>query len=263
LLLAAPPVMANEIVNPRVNGNTLQAEIEAGAVSASLTIQFENVVGLTPTSLGLSVQTIQLLDASLLARLGSGVSVPAEFPVLLKVEPSPASGLSFGGIVSIELYTHALQYVPGTSLRMFSARSGEAFSDITTSAGSGSYRSGGTKGEFSEFIIVTDLRTAPAVITAKYAALADLLAGYAGQIDDGVRAELEGLHGASQQAWQSDARVAAIQYIEAFAAKVVEHSGDAIPDVWRSAGDLDNLAGELRAKAATLRFSLTLASNTL
>ena len=37
-----------------------------------------------------------------------------------------------------------------------------------------------------------------------------------------------------------------------------DHSGSDIPEVWRAARDLDNVAGYLRAGADTLRFSLNL-----
>lgn len=262
-LLLAPCAMADGIVDAQVDGDTLQAEIAAGGVSASLTVRFENVVGLSAANLGLSVTTVNPLDLGLLSRLGPSASVPAAFPLLLRIEPPASGGLAFSGVVTIEIYTHALHYTSGTPLRMFAAPSGGAFRDITTSAGSGSYRSGGTRGEFSEFLIVTDVRSSSAVIDAKYAALSQRLTTNAPLMDGGAHAELQRLYAASLDAWQRNALVAAIEYAEAFAVEVRRHSGDGLPDVWRSAGDLVNVGGELRALAATLRFSLTLASNAL
>jgi hypothetical protein len=37
---------------------------------------------------------------------------------------------------------------------------------------------------------------------------------------------------------------------------VKQNSGAAIPDVWRSSRDVVNVAGDLRAGASTLKFSL-------
>jgi hypothetical protein len=263
LLLAAPCAMADGITDVQVDGDTLRADISLAGTSATLTVRFENAVGLNAANLGLSVLSANPLDLGLLARLGPSASLPAAFPLLVVIEPPTAGGLAFSGVVSIELYTHALHYTSGTPFRMFSAPAGGDFRDITTSAGSGSYRSGGTTGNFSEFLIVADLRTSSTVIDAKYAALSQRLAAHAPLINSGAYAQLQQLYAASHDAWQDGALAAAIDYMEAFGAKVRQHSGDDIPDVWRSARDLANVAGELRALAATLRFSLTLASNAL
>ena len=263
LLLAAPGALAEGISNPRIDGNSLKADLALGSASATLTVQFDNVIGLSFENLGLSVESIKPLDAAFLSRLGADASLPAAFPLLIRIEPPASGGLTFSGVVSIEIYTHDLHYAPGSLLRMYSAPSGGAFSDITTSEGSGSYRSGGTKGNFSEFLIATDLRTVQAAVDSKYARLSQLLAGHASKIDGVIQIELSQLHSASFDAWQGEDLVAAIQHVEAFDDKVREHSGDGIPDVWRSTGDLSNVAGELRAAAATLRFSLTQASNAL
>jgi hypothetical protein len=263
LLLAAPTAMADGITDVRVEGNTLRAEVSLAGTSATLTLRFENAVGLSAANLGLSVLAVNPLDLGLVARLGPSASVPAAFPLLVVIEPPAAGGLAFSGVVSIELFTHALHYTPGTPLRMYSAPAGGTFRDITTSTGSGSYRSGGTTGNFSEFLIVTDLRTSSAVIDAKFAALSQRLAAHASLMSSGTHAALQQLYTAAYDAWQDGVLVAAIDYMEAFGEQVRQYSGEDIPDVWRSARDLDNVAGELRALAATLRFSLTLASSAL
>jgi hypothetical protein len=51
---------------------------------------------------------------------------------------------------------------------------------------------------------------------------------------------------------------AARELVDELERTVHDHSGTAIPDVWRSSRDLVNAAGELRAAARTLRFSLSL-----
>jgi hypothetical protein len=54
---------------------------------------------------------------------------------------------------------------------------------------------------------------------------------------------------------------AAINAIAAFSDQVKQQSGANIPDVWQANGSLVNVAGTLRARAETLRFSLTAKSN--
>ncbi len=261
LMLASPLAGANGNYDVQVNGNVASADIALGNVSATLTIRFENAVGLTPANLGLSALLVDPLSPSFLARLGSGVSLPAAFPLVVKIAPPASGGLSFSGVVAVELYTHNLQYTVGSPLRLFSAPDGGAFSDVTTFVSSGSVRSGGTKGSFSEFIIAADLRSLSSVIQSKYSALASLLNQHAGAMSSTLQAELTSLYNASANAWVSGNLVAAITYLEAFDEKVAAASGSQLPDVWRSSRDLVNVAGSLRSAAATLRYSLTLASN--
>lgn len=261
MLLASPLAGANGVYDIQVKDNVASADIALGNVSATLTIRFENVVGLTPANLGLSAQLVDPLSPSFLARLGSGVSLPAAFPLVVKIAPPASGGLSFSGAVSVELYTHNLQYTVGSPLRLFSAPDGGAFSDVTTFVSSGSVRSGGTKGSFSEFIIAADLRSLSSVIQSKYSALASQLNQHAGAMNGTLQAELSGLYNASANAWLSGNLVAAITYLEAFDEKVAAASGSQLPNVWRSSRDLVNVAGSLRSAAATLRYSLTLASN--
>lgn len=261
LLLSSPFAAADSVLQPVIDGDTASADIDLGGVSATLTIRFENVVGLNAANLGLSALRVDPLAADWTARLGAGLSLPAAFPLLVRIEPPASGGLSFSGVVSVELYTHDLQYTVGSPLRLYSAPLGGAFTDITTLLGSGSIRSGGTKPDFSEFLIVADLRPLSTVIEAKYTQLAALMTQHDAFMSAGLRAELDSLYRASLSAYRSGAIVAAIQYVEAFTDKVSAHSGSELPDVWRSARDLPNVAGALRATAATLRFSLTLASN--
>jgi len=260
-LVSAGNSFAQVALEPTIDGNTATAAIDVGGVSATLTIRFENVVGLSAANLGLSAFTVDPLSPAIVARLASAASVPAAFPLVVRIEPPASGGLSFSGIVSVELDTHELQYTVGSPLRLYSSPLGGTFTDITTSLNSGSVRSGGTKPDFSEFMIVADVRPLATTIEAKYNQLSALLTQHKGTLSPALHAELANLFAASRTAWQSGAVVAAIEYIEAFSAKVKTNSGSALPDVWRSTRDLANVAGGLRAAAATLRFSLTLASN--
>jgi len=250
---------ANGIYSVEIDGNVATADVAIGSASATLTIEFENVVGLSAENLGLSAKVVDPL--SLTSRLASGVSLPAGLPLVVKISPPASGGLSFSGVVSVELYTHDLQFTVGSPLRLFSAPDGGTFTDITTSVTSGSIRTGGSKPDFSEFIIAADVRPLASVIQSKYSKLASLLSQHAGTMGGQLSGELSGLYSASQNAYTSGNLEAAIEYLEAFNDAVVAASGSEIPDVWRSSRDLTNVAGLLRAASATLRYSLTLASN--
>ena len=261
LLLALPAGAANGIYDVEIDGNVARVDIAVGSASATLTIRFESVVGLSADNLGLSAQLIDPLSPGFVSRLGTGVSLPAAFPLVVKISPPASGGLSFSGVASVELYTHDLQYTIGSPLRLYSAPNGGNFSDITTFVSSGSIRSGGSKADFSEFIVVADVRALSSVIQSKYSKLASLLNQHASSMSSGLQSELVSLYNASASAFASGQVVAAITHLEAFDERVIAASGSGLPDVWRSSRDLTNVAGSLRSAAATLRYSLTLASN--
>lgn len=264
LAACAGSVSAAGIVDAWSEPSSVGATIELpGGIGAELTVSFESAVGLSPASLGLSAELLDLSGlAAIQSRLpGSLVSVPAAFPVLLTVEPTAGGGLSFSGMATIELYTHDLLYVPGSPLRLFAAPLGGDFVDITGSTGAGSYRVRGHKGKFSEFVIVADLRPLSSVIQGKFARLRGLLYDYETEIDSTVFASLEALLDAADIAYGNGDLETVIGTVEELADAVEDASGAGIPDVWRSSRDLVNVAGELRAAAQTLRFSLLLQAN--
>lgn len=261
-LLGVPALRAQGIVDPVVSGDTLTARIELpGGIAADLTVAFERAVGLTPAGLGLAADLVDVGDLSLLSRLPGGVSIPSGFPVLLRVEPPSTGGLSFSGIAGVHLHTHNLPYTATSPLRLFKATGGGPFQDVTQEMGMGSYRVQGSSGGFSEWMIVADTRAVDSVIAAKFNKLETLLARHAPEIPPAVHGDLSSQLAAARASYASGALVTAIQEVEAFAATVKANSGAGIPDVWRSGGDLTNVAGTLRAAAGTLRFSLNLKSN--
>lgn len=265
-LLISPASWASGIVGAQVSGNELTAMIELpGGISADIKVEFENVVGLTPAALGLSAETIDPVDTSILNRLPDpgAASIPAAFPVRLHIEPPATGGLSFSGVVEVSLHTHNLHYTAGTPLRMFAAHAGGAFRDITHVTASGSYRAGGSKGDFSEFIILADLRLPATVISTKFSGLESLLHASSGLMSGATYSSLQFYLDASRNSFNGGDLVAAIKDMDAFSREVMANSGNDIPDVWRSSQDIDNTAGKLRAHAASLRYSLTLASNNL
>lgn len=262
--IAAGAARAEAPLNVSVDGNVLTADLQvAGGFSAELTVTFEDVVGLSADSLGVSATAVDPTDQALLSRLGNAASgVPVAFPVLVRIEPDPESGLSFSGVVHVELYTHDLEFVANSPLRLYSGPVGGDLRDITVRHGSGSYRTGGSKGNFSEFIITTEVRTPLTAAGDKLTALRALLNGYAANLDAATYNELSGLLSAAESAYAAGDLVSAVTYVEAFADNV-KNGGAAIPSVWGASHDLENVGGRLRAAAGTLRFSLTLAINNL
>jgi hypothetical protein len=261
VLTAALPVPATGqgIASATVSGSSADLVVSLpGNLGIDVSLDFEDVSGLTLTNLGISAQVINPADLTLLARLPGGSTPASGLPVLLRIEPPVTGTLSFTGIVTLKVHTHNLQYTAGTPLRIFSAPLGGPFRDITTSMGAGSYRARGTTGGFSEFLIVSEARTGDQVIAEKFDRLEDMLETYEGAMSAQLYDDLEVLLASARTAsTQGDLREA-IRVVNELLDAVEQHSGTAIPDVWRSARDVHNVAGYLRAGALTLRFSLAL-----
>lgn len=263
VLCATSPAVA-QIVDFEISGSTASAQIELpGGIGADVSIVFEQVVGLTTASLGLSATLVDPADPALLSRLPdlSLVSVPAAFPVVVGIDPPATGPLSFTGVAQIELHTHNLNYTENSPLRLFAAPAGGAFEDITRWAGQGTYRVGGSKGGFSEFMIVADLRLLDDVVIDKYQRIQAVLDANDEVIPEALLDDLQS-HLDSSWYWYRDGREReAVDELEAFDDLVKAYSGTDIPNVWRSSQDLDNVAGKLRAGASTLIYSLRLLSS--
>lgn len=249
------------LIDPIVDGNVLRAGLALpGNLTGDLSISFEEVEGLSVESLGLSVNVVSLLDLNLLARLRDA-NIPAAFPVLLRIEPPAQGGLSFRGVVSIDIHTHSLLFTQNTPLRLFAASAGGPFEDITASMGMGSYRARGRKGQFSEFLILVELRPVNRVINYKMARIDQILATNEALVAPAVFADLTDLAAEIRAENAAGDTQGAIAKVEEFIALVESHSGPEIPDVWRSTRDVVNVAGSLQAAGETLRFSLILKSH--
>jgi len=256
LVLAAAVPAAGQGIS--LSGNTITITIsKPGGLGADLSLTFEDVTGLSLANLGLSVQVVNPLDPALRARLpGAAIGLP----LLLRIEPPVSGGLSFRGIASFDIHTHNLLYFPGSPLRLFTAHEGGMFEDFTAAMGAGSYRARGSTGGFSEFLIVVDLRSLNQVIASKFDRLEEELDEYATEMPASLYEDLSGRLAAARSDFAHGATLQAIQKLDGFSTVVEQHSGTDIPDVWRSARDVDNVAGYLRAGAMTLRFSLGLKS---
>lgn len=257
LLGAAVPASAG-LFDVAVTGDELTAGISLGGLDGELAVRFEDSTNLSTTSLGASVDlldTTELLDVA--SRLPStSVAVPSAYPVRLTIEPATTSGLSFDGVAEIEVYTNDLTYVLGSTLRLFAAPVNGDFVDITKSISGGSYRVRGSKGEFSEFVIANDLRSVDDVIDEKHDRLDNLLDEHEADIASGVFTTLVGWLDDVHTEYVAGDEEEAIAALDDFVATVESNRGTNIPETWRAARDLENVAGKLIAAAETLRFSL-------
>lgn len=258
VLCAATAASAQTPISLTVSGNEARGTVELpGGIGATLTIAFEEVVGLNPLALDVWASLVVSTDLALLSRLPALVSVPGAFPVLLSIEPSASSALSFAGVAKVELYTHNLLLDPSVPLALNKASAGGTFRDVTTSEGRGSYRVSGSTGDFSEWLIVIDTRPIDAIIMEKFDALQAALTEHAASMPATVAEALQARLSQARLFYESGARLAAIGELVAFSAQVKAHSGGDIPDVWRAHDTTRvNVAGLLRSSAGTLRFSL-------
>lgn len=252
-----------QIAGAGVSGSSVSIAVPLslpGGLAADLTLSFEQVAGLSLESLGLSAHVIDPNDLALLVRLPGG-SIPTGFPVLLRIEPPATGGLSFNGIVRLEIHTGNLHYVSGSPLRLFAAPLGGPFHDITVDMGAGSYRARGTEGGFSEFLLVADPRPVDQVITGKLDRLEEILDANAGTMPGPLYADLAARLASIRARHAAGATGDAIEEVDDFLDLVEQRSGGTIPDLWRATRDRVNVAGLLRAGAMTLRFSLRLKAN--
>ncbi len=265
LLLTASsvPGYGQTAVVPTISGNELTARIElANGVAADLTITFEKVIGLNPSALALTATLINPKDIGFAGRLPDpAVSVPGAFPVVLRIDPTASSALSFEGVYKLSLYTSNLTLAANSPLRLYRAPSGGAFQDMTGFLQAGSVRAGGSGPGFSEFVIVADARLIDAVIVGKFDALQSQLSASSSTIDPAVAADLQQRLSQARSAYDAKSLAAAIDGITAFGDQVKKQNGAAIPNVWRANGGPVNVAGLLRSAAETLKFSLAFKSN--
>lgn len=253
-----PSLGAEPLIQVEIDDTDAEVTITAaGAIELDLTLDFEQVIGLSASSLGLSAELVALNDLGLLGRLPQDVSIPALFPLMVQIEPPSTSPLTFTGVVEIEFHTHNLVYTEAAPFRLFAAPLGGPFVDITKSVGMGSYRARGVKGGFSQFLLAADVRSGPAVIDDKFDRLDSLLSTHAGSMSVATHTSLIDLLDAAAASWYNAGDAAeAARLIDDLADEVRAASGSEIPNTWRSSRDLTNVAGLLRAAAETLRFSL-------
>jgi hypothetical protein len=137
-------------------------------------------------------------------------------------------------------------------LRLFKAQLGGPFRDITESVQPGSVRTRGTTPGWSQFLILVDLRPTDTVIAEKFSYLQNQL----NLLSPGEAAPLQAFLANAQVAVADGRYDDAVVAMDSFSARVSSRAGTNIPDMWRSARDVTNSAGELLAGANTLVFSI-------
>ena len=242
-------------VTVEVSGNHAQASITIdGTEVAELLLDFQDASGLSASSLGVSADVVNPLDPALLARLPDVnlTAITTGLPVMITIEPPANGGLSFRNTGRLEIHTHALPYAIGSSLRVFKAPLGGNFRDVTDEIAEGSVRARSTYGGFSQFLILTDVRTTGTVVNEKIGWLRDKVSTLPLSERGAFNAKLDEV----QTAVALGNYATALDAIDAFRSRAQARSGQFIANEWRATRDVDNQAGNLVAGAATLRFSV-------
>ena len=256
LSLAVPAISFAQSLPVAVTiaGNIANVQIGSPASPiAELTLTFDDVTGLSASSLGISAEMVNLSDPALLSRMPSSLTaIPSAFPVMITVEPPALGGLAQRRLVHVEVHTHALSYVAGSPLRLFKSPLGGAFRDITEDVKPGSVRTRGTTPGWSQFVVLADLRASADVVADKFAYLRTMLSALPAVEADPLRAYVDAAERAVADRRFADAVVA----LDSFTARVSARAGTTIPDLWRATRDTRNNAGELLSAASTLGFSI-------
>src|SRR5205085_1024388 len=116
----------------------------------------------------------------------------------------------------------------------------------------GSVRARGTTPGWSQFIIVTDLRSTPSVIANKFTYIRTQLNALPASESAPLKNYLDIAQTAVTQGRYDDADAA----LDSFNARVSSRAGTFIPDVWRATRNTQNVAGELLSASNTLVFSI-------
>jgi hypothetical protein len=254
LMLAAP---ARSQVSVSVSGNTATAQISlAGGYGADFTLTFPSAQNLSASSLGIGASVVNPLDPTLLARLpaGSSLAVPTAFPVMISVTPPALGGFAFTNGASVEIHTHNLVFTQNSPFRIYKAPAGGSFYDITSDVLAGSVRTRGTTGGFSDFLILIDTGSYEDGAEDKYEYLESRVDTNA--LSSGARTALLADLASSRSAYDQDDFALASTRLDTFRSHVLGYAGNGVPNAWRAARDLDNIAGDLLAESASLQFTL-------
>lgn len=256
----AMPAAALAGVTVTITGNQARADIVLPGVpgnphyTGTLVLEFDSPLGLTAANLNVTAQVVDPGDPALRARLSGGalVQVPSAFPVMVSVRPR--GGLEFRNAVRVELYTSEYSYAAGSPFRLYKAPAGGTFFDLTEDVLAGSIRCRGRTGSFSDFLMVSDARTAREAAEDKFEFLD-------ARVDDddiapAVRAQLQlDLDEAWEEFLEGDYEDARAE-LDDLELRVDAAAGVTVPNLWVAGDDLDNVAGSLEAEAASLDFQL-------
>jgi hypothetical protein len=268
LLLQTSLAIAGGVVVTIQNGRKAKADITlpnpgGGNYTAELEIEFEegNVDNLTVECIGI---TADVLDAGEIADIQNRMPrqsqpqtqlIDPAFPVRITVEPPAACGLAFNNQYDVSLDTPDLVFTSPSQYRLMKAPLGGMFNYVNSAVTSGSVRSRGSSGGFSEFVIIKDTAQTANYQTdcvTEYQTLRTRLDNSA--ISVSARRTLETDLDLSEAAYDAGNYSAAIALLSNFNGHCVDFGGEALPNRWRSTRDLDNIEGDLVGHAGTLTF---------
>lgn len=258
LIVTAQPAHASSTVDVTYSQNGFSAQVQVNSlIELELHVRFEEAIGVSAENFELDFQIVSPLNLSVMNRLSSSLlGLPTDFPVLISIKPKSDRGFSFSGVAEIEVYTKNLQYIPGSPLRLFHSSEGSQFRDITVTTGAGSYRARGQMGTFSDFLIVTDLRTPSTVVNTKVSDLRSYLQSQSNRIDAMTYSLLDGLLATVQQQASAGNFSSALVTVNELVTALEMVDNSVMPNIWRSSKDLENVHGKLLSQARSLRYSL-------
>ena len=234
---------------------------------AEVSLFFERAFNLTPNSFKVEAFEVPASDTAIQQRLPAGVFVNPRFPLLFTIEARPSqTPVRFRGAWRMEIETEAIEFDgEAPTVRLYHAHDADdRFSDVTKTVGFGSYRVSGDGGDFSQFLLVTDLRPPARIVGTGFQKLeAEVTAANAaGELSASLanllRADLKVARDALQQGRRADA----LRALNTFIQRVLDNSGGEVSDLWDRSGSTDRVsrAGVLRGDAATLRLQVELST---
>lgn len=261
-LLGAPAHAADSII-VTIEGRKAKAEIQldgpGGIVyDVDFELEFHEVENLTEACLGISAD---VLDAAEIADIESRLPDPVnqridpDFPVRVTVEPPVACGLAFNDDVHVEMDTPELVWTPFSPYRLMKAPIGGAFANITAAVVAGSVRARGHGGRFSEFVVVEDQLQDHAGQAATAFNELDMLV-----TDSRLASTARQTLAADAATGRAAFNVGDYTAAQSRLLELTDHcdvlGGQALPNRWRAARDLDNLEGEIVSRSEHLQFLL-------
>ena len=265
LLLQSSAVLAGGVVVTIIDGRKAKADITlpnpgGGNYTAEFELEFEteNLQNLTVQCLGITADVLtpaEISDIQMNHLPHPWQTIDTNFPVRVTVEPPVACGLAFQNHYDVSLDTADLTYQPGSVYRLVKRPIGGDFRYVTGSVTQGSVRSRGRTGAFSEFIMISDASpTYSDDCTDQYDDLENRLKN--SQMNLTARRALETDLAVSRAAYEAGNFAEAIALLAIFDAHCVAYGGDALPNRWRSARDLDDVEADLVGHTDNLRFMM-------
>ncbi|MEM6454103.1 MAG: DUF6689 family protein [Acidobacteriota bacterium] len=242
--------------------------ISTGGVSTTLTTQsghevdlllnFDNRNNVQRDALTIAAVDVDPFDANLLARLPTGVSIPADFPVKVNISVNTPRRPVIEGDWAIALRTEELVFRADRPLRLFNAVAGNIFRDITTKVSQGSLQIEGEEDRFnaSEYLIVIDSRPNDTTTLTKFTDLRTQILDFdlSPNVEGELLAELDSAKDLFDM--QSDP-AGATSKMNDFLSVVRNRAGSGLFPVWRASGALTNEVGRLSSGGQSIKFSLS------